>query len=81
MDGGKLEDLGMCLETSYPEILFDVLANPTRAMSGRPSIALQPLARKTRRGGLKQQFVTLEVLALEGRKKKTMLASEACKEN
>ena len=51
MDGGKLEDIGMCLETSYREIFFDAMANPTRAMSGRPSIALQPLARKTRWGG------------------------------
>lgn len=28
MDGGKLEDLGMCLETSYPEIFFDGRIQP-----------------------------------------------------
>ena len=50
---------------SYTAIFFDVMTNPTRATSGRPSIALQPLARKTRRGRLKQQFVTLEVLLIQ----------------
>ena len=61
MDGGKLEDIGMCLETSYREIFFE--SNQGYVRPTEYSIAT--FGSQNEAGRLKQQFVTLEVLLIQ----------------